>query len=152
MAWLAALGGAGGAATGAAADAAATGATGAAAIPAGNTAAGGIASGTGMLSNPGAMPGGGQPPAFGDWLNQQGFWQNQMGNALGGAMNQKSSLPSPMGSQAMQMQPLPPMTGQPGASPDASSMAPFLQALARGQQTRFGATPFGFGVPSGMGQ
>ena len=50
----------------------------------------------------------------------------------------------------MQMQSLPPMTGLQGntGGDSSSAYAPFLQALARQQgNNRFGASPYGFGVP-----
>jgi hypothetical protein len=94
------------------------------------------------------------PPSTGgllDWWNQQPQQaRDAVIGGLGNLVNQRSPLPSPMTPQSMtpMSMPMPQMTGQPGQPADMSAMAPFLQALARQQGgNRFGASPFGFGVP-----
>ena len=148
MAWL--LGAAGGGAAAGAAEGAAAGSAGAGAataIPAGNTAAGGIASGTGMLANPGVTT-----PPTGPFGQPKWAWDSVLQSGLSNLLSPKP-LPSPTAGasgQPMQMQSLPPMTGLQGntGGDNSSAYAPFLQALARSQgANKFGASPYGFGVP-----
>lgn len=144
MAWLAALGGSGaaGAAGAGAAGAEAAGAAGAGAgAGAGSAGAAGTA-GTAANAATGIL---GQP----NWA-----MQSIVNTGLNGLMNQKgSALPSPTPQTMTPMTMPSPLSPQPmTGGGDMSAYAPFLQALARGQQSRFGATPFGFGVPSGFGQ
>ncbi len=172
MAWLAALGG-GGAAGAAEAGAGAAGAS-AAGAGAGAAGAAGAGAGAGAAGAGGAMTGlaGMGPetatattPAFSnatattpgggllDWWGSQPQWakdslKNTATSGLGNLLSARPNLPSPLMPSSPTVSALPPMTGQPGTV-DPSAMAPFLQALARSQgMNRFGASPFGFGVPS----